>query len=112
MSAQPSLSRELVFVKLSELNLDAQQLVVHALAFLDTPGVSPGEEDWIEANVTTKDGVPALSVMVGPARGDDVDTNELTDADYQVWADVSESPAGERVVRPCGVHSINPMGTA
>lgn len=110
MSAQPSLSRELVYVKLSELNVIAGSLTIHALAFKDTPGVSPSEVDWIDATVTTKDGVDALAVLVGPTRGDTVTTNPLADADYQVWIDASEDVSGERVVRPCGIHSINPLG--
>lgn len=110
MSAQPSLSREIVYVKLSQLNLDPQNLTVHQIAFIDTPGTSPEEEDWLTATVTEKDGTPALAVMVGPERGDSVSTNELEDADYQVWVDVSVDTTGERVVRPAGIHSINPLG--
>lgn len=111
MSAQPSLSRELVYIKLSELNLDAGLLTIHALAFMDTPGISPAEVDWVDAIITTKDGEDALAVMVGPTRGDVVTTEALADADYQVWVDASVDVTGERVVRPAGVHSINPMGT-
>jgi hypothetical protein len=110
MSAQPSLSRELVFVKLSELNVTAGSLVINRIAFIDTPGTSPSDPDWLDATVTTKDAEDALAVMIGPTRGDTVDTEPLADGDYQVWIEVSESTAGERVVRPCGIHSINPMG--
>jgi len=116
VASKPTLSRDYVYVPLANMNVPVASLTVYNVAFMD-PGQEPADEDWHEAIpvdlnhdlYVAKHG-ESLAILVGPARGDDVDSLELSAGDYQVWVDVAADGSDERVVRVAGTFTISATG--
>lgn len=116
MADKPTLSREYIFVPLSEINFDVADLNLHRMAFT-AAGIEPTDPDWIDAiavddthalfNGTIGE---AVALLVGPARGDAVTTEDLTAGDHQVWVEVSTAASDERVVRVAGTLTVSATG--
>ena len=116
MASKPTLSREYLYVPFTSMNFVVSRLDVHEMAF-KAAGVQPVDADWIEAIVVSSTHPlyvssigESLALLVGPARGDAVTTEELADGDYQVWVDAAVPTSDERVVRVAGVLTISPTG--
>lgn len=118
MATKLTLSREYLYCPLANLNFDPAELDVHRVAFKDDPGTEPDEEDWLVAIVVDNDEHPlwrpdigpALVILVGPARGDTVTTEDLAPGDYQVWLEVSTPDSDERPVRRPGTLTVTATG--
>lgn len=117
MATKPLLSREYVYMPLADLNVDVDELNVHRVAFMDA-GIQPDDPDWIDAiavgsqNPLFRSSIgPALVLLVGPDRGDEVDTTNLDEGTHQVWVEVSTPGSDERVVRVAGTVTISPTGS-
>ena len=117
MATKPQLSREYVYVPFTQMNMEVADLSLQQIAFIDTPGTEPAEIDWIPAiAVDSVDPlyVPsigeAITLLVGPDRGDAVTTEDLPDGDYQVWIDAAVTGSDERIVRVAGILTINATG--
>lgn len=116
MAVKPELSREYLFVPMSQMNFDVTDLDVHNMAFTDA-GVAPLEPAWLDAIVVDTLSPlyqasigESLALLVGPDRGDVVTTEELVAGDYQVWIDVAIPTSDERVVRAAGILTVNVDG--
>jgi hypothetical protein len=116
MATKPQLSREYLYVPMSQMNFDVDDMDVHQIAFT-AEGIEPAELDWIVAfAVGSADPLyqpsigEALAILVGPTRGDSVTTEDLADGDYQVWVDVAIPTSDERVVRTAGILTVSPTG--
>lgn len=116
MATKATLSREYLFVPLSNINFAIADLDLHRMAFKDA-GVEPLDGDWITA--IKVDSAHALyqasigesvALLVGPARGDTVTTEDLTAQDWQVWVEVSTAASDERVVRVAGTLTVSATG--
>lgn len=117
MAAKATLSREYLYIPLSEMNFVVADLNLHRVAFKDA-GVEPLDGDWIDAIVVDSQHAlykasigAAVAVLIGPARGDAVTTNDLTAQDWQVWVEVSTAASDERVVRVAGTLTISATGS-
>lgn len=116
MADKPTLSREYLYVPLTQINFDVADLDVNQMAFTDA-GIEPTEPDWITA-IVVDDTSPlfdasigeSIALLVGPERGDVVTTEELGAGDYQVWIDVSVPSSDERVVRVAGTLTVSATG--
>jgi len=116
MASKPTLSRDYVYVPLGQLNVPVDSLTVHNVAFM-AASAEPQDEDWHEA-IPVDANHPlyvsnignALAILVGPKRGDDVDSLELDAGDYQVWVDVAADGSDERIVRRAGTFTISAAG--
>ena len=120
METKPRLSREYLYVSLSNMNVTVATLTTHNIAFT-TAGVEPldSPSDWELATVVTLALEPdlyvssigdSLAVLVGPARGDAVTTIDLTTGDHQVWVEVGEPASDERIVRVAGIFTVDVDG--
>lgn len=117
MVAIPGLSREYLWVPVTNLNFVVADITLSKLAFLDA-GIEPVDGDWEDAEVVDvgdpdydADIGPALRILIGPARGDAVTSLDLPDDDYQVWVDVKVTGSDERVVRIAGTLTVNLGGS-
>lgn len=118
MVDKPRLSREYLHVPLGLIDLDVTDLTVHRVAFMDA-GVEPTDTDWVDAiAVGEGDSLfrpaigPSLVLLVGPDRGDLVDSEDLDVGDHQVWVEVSATGSDERVVRVAGILTVSTTGGA
>ena len=105
MAQKSRLSRQYVYAPLTDLNFSLDTATVHKVAFMSNPDVEPQEVDWVEAEVITSGHSlydqaigNALAVLVGPARGDDVTSEDLSAGEYLLWSDVSVPSSDERIV--------------
>lgn len=109
---KPRLSRQYLYVRFADLSFDLATADVSRVALLDA-GVEPQEEDWIEATVVTNGHVlyradvgDAFALLIGPTRGDAVDTNDLEPGTYQCWTDTSTPDSDERIVEVHGTITV------
>lgn len=116
MASKAQLSREYLYIPLASMNFDVNDLVVNGVAF-KAAGVVPAEIDWRTAIVVDnthpiyKPSIgEGIALLVGPARGDLVTTEDLANGDYQVWVDLSVMGSDERVVRTAGILTISDEG--
>jgi len=108
MAQKSRLSRQYVYAPLADLNFPLDDANVHQVAFMPTFDAEPLESDWVEALVVTQNNENSslysqaignsLAVLVGPERGDAVDTEDLAAGDYLLWSDVSVPESDERIV--------------
>jgi hypothetical protein len=113
MASIPGLSREYLYVPITDLNVTVANITLSKLAFLAS-AVEPADVDWEDAIVA---GVghplyraeigPAFVILIGPTRGDAVTTLDLANGDYQVWVDVKTSDSDERIVRIAGTLTVS-----
>src|SRR5688572_23526066 len=118
MATIPGLSREYLYVPITDLNVTVANITLSKLAFLDA-GIEPVDADWEDATVfEVGDSLyrpsvgPAFVILIGPARGDAVTTLDLPDDDYQVWVDVATSDSDKRIVRIAGTLTVSLTGGA
>lgn len=112
MADKLALSRENLYFPLGDINFAIGDLNLHRVAFM-AAGVAPTDPDWIVATVVD-DAHPlfdpaigvGLALLVGPARGDAVSTEELGVGTFQCWVEVSTAASDERVVRVAGSLTI------
>lgn len=116
MAIKPELSREYLFVPMSQMNFTITALDVHQMAFT-AAGVAPLEVEWNVAIVVDSLSPlyrptigESLALLVGPERGDVVTTENLAAGDYQVWIDVAIPTSDERVVRTAGILEVSVTG--
>jgi hypothetical protein len=109
---KPRLSRQFMYARFRDLNFPLADADVHRLALMDA-GQEPSEQDWLDALKVTEghslykpDVGDALALMVGPGRGDLVDTYDLPVGVYQVWSDTSTPASDERVVEVHGTITV------
>lgn len=117
MATKATLSREYLYIPLSNINFAMADLNLHKVAFKDA-GVEPLDGDWITAEVVTSAHAlyqasigESIAVLIGPARGDAVSTNDLAAQDWQVWCEVSTAASDERVVRVAGTLTVSATGS-
>lgn len=118
MASIPGLSREYVYIGISDLNVVVADINYNKLAFM-AAGVEPVDADWEDAILVDDDTHPlwrpsvgpAYAILIGPARGDAVTTLDLPDDDYQVWTDTKVTGSDERIVRIAGTLTINLGGS-
>lgn len=116
MATKPQLSREYLYIPMSQMTFDVDDMDVHQVAFT-AAGVAPLEVEWIQAIAVGSAHAlyrptigESLAVLVGPDRGDIVTSEDLTAGDYQVWVDVAIPTSDERVVRAAGILIVNVTG--
>lgn len=102
---KPYLSRQYVYAPLANLNVDLSTATLHKVAFMTSPTVEPADVDWLDAIVVTTGHAlydasigDALAILVGPARGDAVTTEDLAAGSYTMWSDWSIPGSDERNV--------------
>lgn len=117
MATKATLSREYLYIPMSEINFAIADLNLHRMAFTNA-GVEPTDPDWVDAikvdsaHALYKASIgEAIALLVGPARGDVVTTKDLTAQDWQVWAEVSTAASDERVVRVAGTLTVSATGS-
>ena len=111
--SKPRLSRQYVYCPFASLNFNLGDADVKRVALMDEAGVEPAEEDWIEA-IAVSEGHefyvseigPALALLVGPDRGDNVTTEDLPLGTYQCWTDSSVPSSDERIVELHGTINV------
>jgi hypothetical protein len=111
-ATKPTLSREYLYVPMTNMNLgDVATLALARLAF-KLEGVEPTDPDWINAiKVNAVHALyvtaigPSLVTLLGPLRGDTISgtTTVLADGDWQVWVEAKAASSDERVVRVAGI---------
>lgn len=113
MATKQQLSRQYVYAPLSDTSFDLADADVAQVAFMTDATTEPTDTDWVSAIVVDDthelydaDIGEALAVLVGPARGDTVTTEDLATGDYTVWSDVSTPGSDERLVSIHGTLSI------
>ncbi len=116
MATKPELSREYLYIPMTNMNFDVADLDVHQVAFTEE-GVAPLELDWLEAiavdelHALYRPSIgQSLAILVGPTRGDSVTTEDLAPGDHQVWVDVAIPTSDERVVRAAGILTVDVDG--
>jgi len=109
---KPVQSRQYLFVRFADTSFDLGDADVHRVAFMPA-GAEPGEDDWLEGIVVTEghplfreDVGEAFALLVGPDRGDVVDTVDLDPGIHQVWSDSSVPESDERIVELHGTVTI------
>lgn len=116
MATKATLSREYLFIPIDQLSFAIADLNLHRIAFKDA-GVEPLDADWIVAiKVDSAHALyqasigESIAVLVGPARGDAVSTNDLAAQDWQCWCEFSTASSSERVVRVAGTLTVSATG--
>lgn len=104
MATKPRLSRQYLYLPFSELSFDLSTADVHQVALMSDPTAEPAEADWLDAIVVTSghdlyvESIgDSLAILVGPDRGDTVDTEDLPAGEYTAWTDVSTPGSDERL---------------
>lgn len=115
-ASKPTLSREYLYVPMTGMNFAIADLTMSNVAFT-AAGIEPAEIDWqtgIPVDSAHALYVPsfgeAIVILVGPARGDTVDTFDLDAGDHQAWVEVQVTGSDERVVRPAGIVTVSATG--
>lgn len=104
MVTKPRLSRQYIYAPLTDLNFDLSTADVRRVAFMADATAEPGDADWREAIVVTTGHAlyraevgDALAILVGPARGDAVTTEDLAVGEYLMWSDTKVPTSDERI---------------
>lgn len=100
------LSRKYVYARLANLNVDLSQATLHKVALMEDPTQEPSDEspnDWLDGIVVTQghdlyrpEIGPAIAILIGPDRGDTVDTTDKPAGKYMMWTDWKVSGSDER----------------
>ena len=114
MVTKMQLSRDYIYVPITEMNVTPASISLQRIAFMDTPGEVPLDADWVNAILADDSGDPqwvaefgpSFVVLVGPDRGDTVTSEDLAAGTYQVWVELKVTGSDERPVRIAGTLEV------
>lgn len=114
MVTKLQLSRDYLYVPISQMNVTPASISLQRIAFMDTPGEVPLDADWKNAILADDAGDPqwnaafgaSFVILVGPARADSVTTQDLAVGTYQVWVELKVTGSDERPVRIAGTLEV------
>ena len=114
MVTKLQLSRDYLYVPITDMNVNPASISLQRIAFMDTPGGVPLDGDWNNAILVDDAGDPqwvasigiSFVILVGPLRGDAVTSEDLPVGTYQVWVELKITGSDERPVRIAGTLEV------